>query len=147
LWPEDAQKTANQIREHLVKKFKVKKVGVVITDSTSTPLRLGTTGIALGFSGFEPLNDYNGTKDLFGRPFEVSWANVAGGLAAAAVLAMGEGTEQTPMALIKDVPFVKFKTTNPTKEELAGFNIPINDDLFAPFLNKVKWLHGTKKNN
>jgi F420-0:gamma-glutamyl ligase len=53
---------------------------------------------------------------------------------------MGEGTEQTPIAVISDVPFVKFQQHNPTKEELEFFYIKNKEeDLFAPFLNAVKW--------
>jgi F420-0:gamma-glutamyl ligase len=68
---------------------------------------------------------------------------VALGLAAAAVLAMGEGTEQTPIAIITDVSFVKFQQRDPTKEELEYFYIKNKEeDLFAPFLNAVKWQKG-----
>jgi F420-0:gamma-glutamyl ligase len=35
--------------------------------------------------------------------------NVADALAAAAVLVMGEGSEQTPLVVIGDVPFVTFQ--------------------------------------
>jgi F420-0:gamma-glutamyl ligase len=143
LWPDDPQKTANQIREYLSQKYKLREVGVIITDSTCIPLRWGVVGIALAYSGFRAINDYTKKKDLFGRPFEVSQAGVAVGLAAAAVLAMGEGTEQTPIALITDIPFVKFQQRNPTKAELELFYIKDkDDDLFAPFLNAVEWQKG-----
>ena len=44
LWPEDPQKTANEVRQYLCKRFSIKKVGVVITDSKTTPLRWGDNG-------------------------------------------------------------------------------------------------------
>lgn len=143
LWPENAQKTANELRAYLKKKFGLKNVGTVITDSTCVPLRWGTLGIPIAYSGFAPNNDYIGTRDLFGYEFKVSKSNVAGGLAAAASLVMGEGTEQTPIAVIEDVPFVQFQDHDPTDEELEGFYISRKeDDLFAPFLNAVNWLPG-----
>ena len=37
------------------------------------------------------------TRRVTGRPFKMSQANVAAGLAAAAVVVMGEGSEQTPL--------------------------------------------------
>lgn len=140
LWPKNPQKTANEIRAHLKQRFGLKKLGVVITDSTCMPLRWGTLGIPIAYSGFAPNNNYIGTKDLFGYEFKVSRSSVAGGLAAAAVVIMGEGTEQTPIAVIKDVPFVQFQTHDPTTKELELFYISmLKDGLFAPFLNAVRW--------
>ncbi len=140
LWPADSQKSANGIREYLVEHFGLKKVGVIITDSTAMPLRYGTFGIVLAHSGFVATNDYRGKTDLFGRPFKVSISSVAGGLAAAAVLVMGEGNEATPIAVMEDLPFVQFQARNPTKKELDDFYIPmISEDLFAPFLNSMPW--------
>lgn len=146
LWPKDPQRTANEVRRYLKERFQLKKVGVIITDSTCMPMRWGTVGIALAYSGFMATNNYIGEKDLFGRPFKVSRSGIASGLASAAVLAMGEGTEQTPIAIIEDVPFVKFQDHDPTQDELEIFHISNkDDDLFAPFLNAVKWLPGKKK--
>lgn len=144
LWPKDAQTTANEIRDYLTHRFKIKYAGVVIVDSTCTPLRLGTSGIALSFSGFRALNNYVGKPDLFGRPFTVSQANVAGGLAAAAVLVMGEGTERQPFVTITDLSFVEFQTQNPTKEELETLNISLEEDLFGPFLVSARWEKGRR---
>ena len=140
LWPEDPQKSANNIRSFLQAHYNVKNVGVIITDSTCTPLRWGTTGISLAHSGFMALRDYVGQPDLFGRPFQVSKANIAGGLAAAAVVTMGEGTEQTPLCVLEDMTFVSFQDKDPSDEELSSLSIPIEQDLFAPFLTSVKWL-------
>ncbi len=144
LWPNDPQGSANQAREFLAKRFGLEKVGVVITDSTCTPLRWGVTGIALAHSGFEALHSYVGQPDLFGRPFEVSQANIAGGLAAAAVLEMGEGAESTPIAIIEAPSRVSFQSRNPTAEELAALVIDPKDDVFAPLLTSVDWQKGDK---
>lgn len=144
LWPSNSQRTANEIRAYLVERFNIKYAGVLIVDSTSTPLRLGTSGIALGFSGFQALNNYVGKPDLFGRPFQVSQANIAGGLASTAVVAMGEGTESTPIAIISEVPFVKFQDRDPNPDELATTHISFKDDLFEPFFSSVKWEKGNR---
>lgn len=147
LWPKNPQQSANEIRQHLKQSFGLKNIGVIITDSTCTPLRWGTTGIAVAYSGFEPTNSYIGQTDLFGREFRVTRSAVANGLAAAAVVSMGEGTEQTPIVIIKDTPLVKFQDRDPSPEELENFYITSKDeDLFAPFLNAVKWLPGKNKN-
>jgi dihydrofolate synthase / folylpolyglutamate synthase len=146
LWPEDPQKSANSLRQYLEKKFGLVNVGVVITDSTARPLHYGTEGVAIAFSGFQPMNDYVGQPDLFGRPFAASKSNLPDALASAAVLVMGEGTEQTPIALLQDLPFIKFVPRNPTDEELKGFFLDhMEDDLFAPFLKNAPWQRGSRK--
>ncbi|MBI2051845.1 coenzyme F420-0:L-glutamate ligase [Candidatus Roizmanbacteria bacterium] len=139
LWPKDPQRSADRIREYLCKRFLRKHVGVVITDSKTTPLRWGTTGVAIAHSGFEALRDYIGKPDIFGRKITVTKTAVADGLAAAAVLAMGEGAEQTPLAVIEEVPFVKFQARNPTKKELEDLHIELEDDLYAPLLENAGW--------
>lgn len=144
LWPKDPQKLANDIREDLVQKFKIKHVGVIITDSKTTPLRWGVTGAAIAYSGFLPLNDQVGIPDVFGRVMQATKVNVMDGLAASAVVVMGESNEQTPLAVIEDVPFVQFVDRNPTEEELKELKIAIVDDLYAPLLKSVEWKKGQK---
>ncbi len=102
LWPLDSQKSANEAREFLVKKFKLNNVGVVITDSKTTPLRWGVTGVGMAVSGFLPLNDYRGKEDLFGRKLEVSQVSAIDALAGMAVFAMGEGSEACPLVVMND---------------------------------------------
>ncbi len=142
LWPKDAQTTANRIREHLSQKFNLKNIGVLITDSKTTPLRWGTTGAAIAHSGFAALNNYMGVSDLFGREMRVTQSNVMDGLAAAAVSVMGEGQEQTPLALITDVDYVAFQDRNPTEEEIKQLHIDIEDDLYAPLIKNATWHKG-----
>lgn len=142
LWPKNPQNTANLIREYLVKKFKLNNLGVIIVDSKTTPLRWGVTGVAVSHSGFSALNNYIGTDDIFGKKFRVEKVNVADGLAASAVLVMGEGNEQTPIAIIEETPFVNFKNKNPSVEELKELAITIEDDLYGQILKSVKWKKG-----
>ena len=144
LWPKDPQETANEIRKYLKRKFRLKRVGVVITDSKTTPLRMGTSGVAIAHSGFEALLDYIGTPDIFGRKLKMTKANIMDALAATAVLVMGEGAEQTPLAIIEDLPFVKFKSSDPGKSELRDLKIELDDDLYAPMLKAVKWRKGLR---
>lgn len=144
LWPKDAQETANDIREYLSEKHGIRNVGVVITDSTCQPLRRGIYGISLAHSGFQALRDYIGKPDLFGRPMKVTQSNIAGGIAAAAVLEMGEGAEQTPLCLVTELNDILFQHRNPTAEELEELTISLEDDLFAPFLTAVEWRRGLK---
>lgn len=144
LWPANPQKSANQIREYLTKRFNLKKVGVIITDSKTTPLRWGTSGSTIAHSGFKALKNYIGKKDLFGRKLKMTKASIIDGLAAAAVFEMGEGSEQTPIAIISGVPSVEFTMQNPTKEELKELEINIEDDLYGSILKRAPWQKGKK---
>jgi len=147
LWPKNPQETANRIRRYLVNRYHLKQAGVIITDSKTTPLRYGVTGMALVHSGFRALNNYIGNPDIFGRKLEVTKVNIMDGLAAAAVLIMGEGSEQTPIAVITDIPFVKFIRSNPSEKELAEMKIDIGEDLYSSLLTAAPWKRGKQSNN
>jgi len=142
LWPKNPQESANKIREHLQNKYKLKHIGVLITDSKTTPLRWGVTGIGLSHSGFRAINDYVGTPDLFGREFKMTKVNVMDGLSAAAAVVMGETIEQTPLGIITDIPFVVFQEHNPTPQDLENLAIPIDDDVYGVFLRSANWKKG-----
>lgn len=132
LLPKDPQKTAKFVHHYLTQKYK-KKLGVIISDSRSMPLRTGAMGVAISFYGFLPIKDYVGDKDLFGREIKFEKANLVDGLASAAVLTMGECDEQTPIAVIEDVNFIDFYPNRPNARDLKNFYIPLEDDMFHPF--------------
>lgn len=133
LWPKNSEKEAKKICLYLKKKFNIKKLAVIITDSHTTPLRSGTVGISIGFFGLNPLRDYRGKSDLFGRKLKVSQVNVVDSLASIATFAMGEGRECTPFALIEDAK-VEFST----KETFKDLFIPFKEDIYYPLLKYFK---------
>lgn len=143
LWPRDPKKTAKQLYDWARETYKIKNLGVIITDSHTIPLRRGTLGISLSHCGFTPLKDYRGTHDIFGREFMIQVADIADGLAAAAVVAMGEGRETTPLATITDIPFVEFADTPYAPEKpFSSFEIEEKEDLYYPLLSSVPWQKG-----
>ena len=127
LLPKDSFHSARQLRKKLQKRYGVKNLGVLITDSRTAPLRLGVTGVALGYAGFRGIRDYRGKKDIFGRKFHFSRVNVADSLAAAAVFVMGEGNEQQPLAIISGAQVEFCERVN--RKELR---IDIQDDMYGP---------------
>jgi putative folate metabolism gamma-glutamate ligase len=139
LYPEDVQETAAQIWEYLKKQHNVQKLGIVITDSHTTIMRRGVTGIALGWCGFEPLYSYINKPDLCGNPLRVTQVNILDSLATAAVFVMGEGNEQTPLAIIRDAPKISFLNRIPTVEEQKAIVISMDEDLYAPLLRSANW--------
>ena len=106
LLPRDSFKTVEVIRRKLKQYYKIKNLGIIVTDSRLLPLRAGIVGVALGYAGFSGVRDYRGTSDIFGRTLKLSRTDIADSLATAAVVLMGEGAERQPLAVIADAPVV-----------------------------------------
>lgn len=132
LLPKDSFKTARLLRKTLQQKYGIKRLGVLITDSRTTPLRAGVTGATLGYAGFRGIKDYRGTPDIFGRKFHFSQVNIADSLATAAVLVMGEGKEQRPLAIIEECP-AEFCERIRRKE----LHIDIQEDMYRPLFTHL----------
>lgn len=132
LWPSNPQKSAEKIREEIFKRTK-KRVGVVIVDSRTTPLRWGTIGLALGVAGFHPVKDYRFKKDIFGNILQITLQNLADDLACAAHALMGEANEKTPIVLARDAP-VKFSN----KINAESVFIPPDKCLYMKVLNEKR---------
>lgn len=139
LWPKDPQKSVNQIWEFVRRHYKVDKVGVTLSDSSSFPLNWGVIGRAIAHCGFHPLRSYIGSKDLFGRVMKMEQVNAAQSITAAAVLEMGEGAERSPLALVQTDSEIEFHDHVPTEQELAALRIDLADDAYAPILEKAEW--------
>jgi coenzyme F420-0:L-glutamate ligase/coenzyme F420-1:gamma-L-glutamate ligase len=103
LLPVDADASARALRAALEREFGG-PLGVIITDSIGRAWRLGTVGHAIGAAGVTAVLDLRGRGDLFNRQLQVSEVAVADSVAAAAVLAMGEAAEGTPVVLVRGVP-------------------------------------------
>ena len=100
LWPLDPDASARAIRAELYSLTGIRPA-VVIADSMGRAWRVGTVGAAIGCAGLTVLDDRRGRDtDLFGRTLQATVIAVADALAGMAVLAMGEGNEGTPAALI-----------------------------------------------
>ncbi len=101
LWPEKPFQTAHTLRRELMKKYRLKKLGVVISDSHCQALRTGTSGIAIGWAGFMGVQDERGKKDLFGKKMAYTQIAVADDLASAANLLMGETDASIPFVITR----------------------------------------------
>lgn len=101
LWPRDPDASARAIRRELVG-LAGARIGVVIADSMGRAWRIGTVGAAIGCAGVCVLDDRRGKdQDLFGRTMQATVIAVADAIASAGVLAMGEGAQGTPAALVR----------------------------------------------
>ena len=119
LYPRNPAATARLLRKKLLRYAKkekntekIRKLGVILTDSRVTPTRLGTVGVALSTSGIRPTIDMRGTDDLYGSKLKVTLRAIADQAATAAQLVMGEAGESTPIAIIRNLPSAFEKSRN-----------------------------------
>lgn len=101
LYPNEPYQGAEHLRRKFLLKYNI-HVGIIIADSRLMPGRVGTVGVAISCSGIEPTTDLRGQKDLYGNSLKVTFQAVADDLASIANLKMGEGSDATPCALIRD---------------------------------------------
>lgn len=127
LLPTNPFASAQRLRRHLKKITGLANLGILVTDSHSMPMRLGVTGVAVAYAGFSAIRDRVGDLDLFGRPLKITKMDLIDGLAAAAVLMMGEADESCPLAVIEGAPVNFVEQVAP--EEIL---VPVNEDLYEP---------------
>ncbi len=140
LWPKNPFLAAKKIHAFIQKEYKVKNIGIIISDSHRMPLREGIMGMGIAYHGFYPLRDYRHKKDIFGRSLKYSQTNIVDSLAAAAVFSMGEGNETMPMAIIEDARDLEFTDTDFSKKDLLKTDI--DHDKFNFFLKSDIWKRG-----
>lgn len=102
LLPEDPDLSAQRIREGL-EKLSGKRIGVIVSDTCGRPFRRGDINVAIGVSGFKPVVDLRGRKDIFGYELRLKKVAVADEIASAAELVMGELNERIPVAVVRGV--------------------------------------------
>lgn len=103
LLPVDSDLSAQKIRDDIKNNFS-KDVAVVVSDTFGRPFRMGQTNCAIGISGLNPILDYAGTLDSFGRILRVTEIAIADEFSAAAELVMGK-TLNCPVVIIRDYLF------------------------------------------
>ncbi len=128
LWPRDAWQAARRIRAELSARGSP-DLAVVVVDSHVQPLRFGTVGMALGWSGIEGVEDVRGRSDLFGKPLHVTRRNVADMLASTGTLLMGEADEATPAVLVKGLDVTAPEGGDQGPDDVL---VPPGECLFTP---------------
>jgi coenzyme F420-0:L-glutamate ligase/coenzyme F420-1:gamma-L-glutamate ligase len=101
LLPLDPDQSAGRIRAAVAELTGV-DVGVIVSDSFGRAWRLGTTDVALGVAGLQPLLDLTGQRDAAGYELHATEIAVADEIAGAAELVMGK-TEGIPAAIVRGV--------------------------------------------
>jgi coenzyme F420-0:L-glutamate ligase/coenzyme F420-1:gamma-L-glutamate ligase len=103
LLPDDPDKSANLLKNEIEQKSG-KNISVLISDTFGRPFRLGQTNIAIGVAGMEPILDYKGRTDTFGKTLQVSAIAVADEICAASELVMGK-VKKCPIAITRNYKF------------------------------------------
>jgi coenzyme F420-0:L-glutamate ligase/coenzyme F420-1:gamma-L-glutamate ligase len=104
LLPQNPDASADRIRKDLEETTK-SRLGVLIIDSHGRAWRMGTVGVAIGYSGMPGLVDLRGTPDLFGFRLRITQVAAADELAAGASLIMGQAAESTPAIHVRGFPY------------------------------------------
>jgi len=55
---------------------------------------------------------------------------------------MGEGKEQTPLAVVSEIANINFVNRTPSAEEVKEMSISPEDDVYGKIFGSVKWLKG-----
>ena len=100
LLPINPDSSAKVIQQEIRKKTG-KRVAIIISDTFGRPFRLGQTDNAIGVAGIEPILNYEGKPDTFGKILNVTATAIVDELCSAAELVM-EKTKRCPMAIIKN---------------------------------------------
>jgi coenzyme F420-0:L-glutamate ligase/coenzyme F420-1:gamma-L-glutamate ligase len=99
LLPKDPDASAARLRDRL-RELAGAEVAVIVSDSFGRPWRQGTTDVAIGCAGLEPLIDLQGERDATGYQLHATVIAVADELAGAAELVRGK-LDQIPVAIVR----------------------------------------------
>jgi coenzyme F420-0:L-glutamate ligase / coenzyme F420-1:gamma-L-glutamate ligase len=99
LLPLDPDASAARLRD-AIRDLTGVQVAVIVSDSFGRAWRQGTTDVALGVAGFEPLRDLRGERDSAGYELNSTQIAVADEIAGAAELVMGK-TDGVPAAVVR----------------------------------------------
>ena len=100
LLPEDPDRSAARIRDQVQRAYPGAKVAVVISDTFGRAWREGHTNFAIGVAGMQPMLDYRGSPDAYGKILKVTNIAVADELASAAELVTAKSIG-VPVAVVK----------------------------------------------
>ena len=123
LLPEDPDSSARRIAES-IHTWTSQKPGVIITDTFGRPWRRGLVNVTLGTSDVQPIINWVGKNDAYGRRLEVSEQAFADELAAASGLLMAKDSS-TPAVVVRGLRWERIAGARGT-----DYVRPLEKDLF-----------------
>jgi coenzyme F420-0:L-glutamate ligase/coenzyme F420-1:gamma-L-glutamate ligase len=97
--PRDPDASAERLRGALSDALEC-SVGVIVADTFGRPWREGVVNVALGVAGLQPLLDYRGCTDHYGRRLESTVIALADEIASAAEIVMRKA-DRLPVAVVR----------------------------------------------
>ena len=123
LLPAEPQKYAENFVSKIAQKYNI-RVGVLVIDSVTRPLRRGTTGMCIGAAGVPAVIDERGRTDLFGYTMHITTRAIADNIASGANIVMGETDESTPFCIVRGFPIDEINSSH---------KVLLPEDMFIPF--------------
>ena len=124
LLPKDPFLSAKKLSSRLIDLTRIRRIGVVLIDSSTRPFRRGLNHYTLGYAGITAFIDYRGKKDLFGYPLRVKVLSVVDEIACAAGMCLGESHERIAAALFRGLKI----TTN--QEKVESLTVAPSEDIY-----------------
>ena len=103
LLPSDPDRSAEGIRQNIRLRTGL-EVAVLISDTFGRPWRIGTTDVAIGVAGINPVKDYRGKRDSNGYELRVSVTAWADELTGAAELVSNK-LDGVPVSVIRGIEY------------------------------------------
>jgi len=104
LLPKDPDNSARNIRDQLRQIAPEAEIAVIISDTFGRAWREGHINLAIGISGMNPMKDYRGTHDAYGKTLKTTNIATADELASAAELVNAKAAG-IPAAIIRGVSY------------------------------------------
>jgi coenzyme F420-0:L-glutamate ligase/coenzyme F420-1:gamma-L-glutamate ligase len=120
--PDDPDASAERLRSALIAATGAAPA-VIISDTFGRPWREGLVNVAIGLAGLNPLTDYRGMTDCFGKTLRASVLASADEIASAAELIMGKA-RRIPAVVVRG-----FRWT-PSKATARELQRDVSHDLF-----------------
>jgi len=133
LRPNRLSSISKEIYNYFQKKYNITNLWIIITDSTTRPLKWWVVGIGIYSYGIFPILDKRGDKDIFWKKLEITQINVIDALSPMAVYLMWEWAECTPIVIWRNIPGITYTQ----EDSYKTCTIPPEEDLYKDFLTPL----------
>lgn len=135
LWPNKLPEITKEIHKYFCKKYNIKNLWIIITDSTTRPLKWWVVWIWIYSYWINPIRDERWKVDIFWRELKITQINIIDALSAMAVYLMWEWAECQPIVVWRNIPWLEY-----TYEDIYdNIQIPPEQDLYCSLLKPLLW--------
>jgi len=131
LWPQNLEDFCTKAHSYLTKKFGIKNLWIIITDSTTRPLKWWVVGISIYSYWMMPIDDQRWNEDIFWKELSITQINIVDSISSMAVYLMWEWSQTQPIVIWRNIPWIKYTNDNWLYEKMT---IDPKNDLFSDIL-------------